>query len=164
MHYFAYRADYKLRLLWFRISPISNGIYKLPFAKKHFEKKGYDPVETLKEAFRRPDIGISSIFAGGLMGGLIAFFCLSLFIYYQGIVRRVDTITPFIALLMLTPAFAVNHLFLFKNDKYLKYFKEFDTMPRKWKIKWAWISLGLFLGIMAFFIGSFVFMDYRLHH
>ena len=45
-------------------------------------------------------------------------------------------------------------LFDYILDKYLKYFKEFDKKPRKWKIKWARISLGVILLQFIFFLLS----------
>jgi hypothetical protein len=162
IHYFAYRADYKLRLLCIKISPILNGLYKLPFAKKHFQKIGMDPVEVVKHAFKRPDIGISQIFSGALMAGLTFFILWGAHnIYIAFSLDRMALVnrSHFIVCLVIT--FVVNGFLLFHHDKYLKYFKEFDKMPRRWKIKWAWISLGVFIGILLFFIGSFTLIVHR---
>ncbi|MDR1121947.1 MAG: hypothetical protein LBM08_13650 [Dysgonamonadaceae bacterium] len=165
IHYFAYRADYKLSLLYIKLSFIVNVIYKLPFSKKRFKKLGINnPVEYLKYGFRRRDFGISVIYSGGLMGVLILFICFGLFIYYQGIIRKMEHLTILLSVLLMIPPFVINHLLLFKKDKYLKYFKQFDKKPRKWKVKWAWISLGVFLGALAFLISSFAFWIYRLNH
>jgi len=51
---------------------------------------------------------------------------------------------------------------LFKHDKYLGYFKEFEKMEKHEKKKWGWLSLIVIIGIFLYAIGSFVFMSYRL--
>jgi hypothetical protein len=164
VHYFAYRADYKLHLLFNYINP-GVLLYKTKFAKKRFESFGIDdPIKYWNDAVKRPDIGLSSIVSGGLMGGLIGFIGFGIFLCYEGIVKRMDDITPLMFIVIMIPPFIINYFLLFKKDKYLKYFKEFDKKPRKWKIKWAWISFGVIFGILVFLVGSFMFMDYRLHH
>jgi uncharacterized membrane protein YfcA len=47
-----------------------------------------------------------------------------------------------------------NYVLIAHKDKYLKYFKEFDKKPRKWKVKWAWISFGFFAFLFGFFVLS----------
>ena len=52
----------------------------------------------------------------------------------------------------------VNENFLFKNDKYLKYFEEFDKESKEIKNKWQWISFAIIFGIFTFFILSFIIL------
>jgi hypothetical protein len=157
VHYFAYRANYKLHLMFNKINPVLY-VYKLPFAKRHFEKKGYDPVDVVNEAYRRPDIGISQIFSGGLMYALPGIFFVGLHCLYIAFVEKPKSWEQFLYVFIgyWVISFLINHIFLFRHDKYISYFKEFEKMPRKWKIKWAWISFGVilfpFLTIAAGFI------------
>lgn len=65
----------------------------------------------------------------------------------------------FIILIFLT--LVVNYFLLFKQKKYLIYFKEFEKMTNGEMKKWARISFIVCIGILLFFIGSFVFMAYR---
>ena len=134
----------------------------MPFAKKHFNKMGIDPITEVNKIFKRPDIGLSSIVAGGLMYILIGLLCLGLICLFIAI-NKVEfnvKIYPFIIIFAI--CFIVNHLLLFRHDKYLGYFKEFEKMERADMKKWAWISLVVILGILFFSIGSFMFMNYRL--
>jgi hypothetical protein len=46
VYYFVYRADYRLHMFSNKINPVL-WIYKLPFARRHFKKKGIDPKDEL---------------------------------------------------------------------------------------------------------------------
>jgi len=159
VHYFAYRAVYKLYLASNKFSLIFY-IYKLPFCKKHFIKKGYDPVEKVNEAFKRPDIGLSTIFAGGLMYGLPMIFFFGLHCFYIAFVAKPKNFESFLIIFISYSiiSFLFSYILLFHKDKYLKYFREFDKKPRKWKLKWAWISFGVILLPFVVLASSFAAM------
>lgn len=161
VHYFAYKADYKFHLLFNKINPIYL-FYKLPFAKRHFKKIGIDPIEEVNKVYERPDIGISSIFAGGLMYALIGLLGIGLICLYIAIQRIKFSVQIYPFVIIFIISFIVNYYLLFKRDKYLDYFKEFEKMGEKEKKKWAWISIGVIFSIIFFAIGSFMFMNYRL--
>lgn len=60
----------------------------------------------------------------------------------------------FIIALLVMP-WILNEKLLFKNDKYLKYFNEFDKESKRVRYKWNWISFAIITGILAFFVLSF---------
>ncbi len=161
VHYFVYRGFYKLHLWFNYINPV-RWILLIPALRRFYAKKGIDIIEEGEKAFKRPDIGISSIWAGGFMGAFVLFVCFGSVLYVFGIFKIDYTITLVQFLFILAIPFIVNHYLLFKKKKYLKYFKEFEKMPREEKKKWAWISFAVIIGIILFFIGSFVYMSYRL--
>ena len=161
IYYFAYKGDYKLHLLFNKINPIVF-LYKLNLSKRRFAKMGVDnPVEELNKSFKKEDTGISSFRAGGLMIILVALFCFGIGFIYIGVLRisRFNS-NMFIIVLPITLLF--NYFLLFKNNKNLEYFKEFEKMDRSSKKKWAWISLLVILSFFFFIVGSFVFMNYRV--
>ncbi|WP_292010653.1 hypothetical protein, partial [Chryseobacterium sp.] len=108
--------------------------------------------------------GQNTIFAGIHMGGLIILIEYGLFNILQAILGK-SLIQIFwepgssykwifvIGLLILP--WIINGQLLFKNNKYLEYFEEFDEQPVSVRRKWAWISLGIIIGIFAFFVLSF---------
>lgn len=161
VHYFAYRADYKLHLAFNKINPVFY-FYRLPFAQRHFKKMGINPLEEVNKAFKRPDIGISSIFAGGLMYGLVFLLCFGVVNLYSAVIQKELNLQLYHFIALIIMSLIVNHFLLFKRDKYLSYFKEFEKMEKTEKRKWAWISLGVILIILFFSIGSFAFLNYRL--
>jgi len=160
VHYYAYISDYKLHLLFNRINPILY-LYKLPFAKKHFEKMKIDPVIELNRTFQRPDIGISSIRSSGLMYILVFLLCCGLGNLYIGVYRIKFHVSIYPFILAIAISLIVNYYLLFRHKKYLHYFKEFEKMESSDKKRWSLLSLGVILGIMIFAIGSFLFMIYR---
>jgi hypothetical protein len=161
IHYFVYIGDYQIHLLFNKINPVFY-FYMLPFAKKHFKKKGIDPLIEVNKSFKKQDLGISSIRSGGLMILTIILLCFGIGNLYIGIYRIRYNVSIYPFLLVLTISFAINYFLLFRNNKYLQYFKEFEKMERAKKNKWAWISFGVILSIFLFSIGSFAFMIHRL--
>jgi hypothetical protein len=161
VHYFAYNADYKFHLFFNKINPVLY-FYKLPFAKRHFKKMGIDPVIEINKAFKRSDIGLSSIFAGGLMYALVFLICFGLVNLYSAIVQIELNLKIYHFFAFILISIVLNYFLLFRRDKYLHYFKEFEKMEKTDKKKWGWISLGVVLIILFFSVGSFVLLNYRL--
>lgn len=161
IHYCTYKGDYKLHLLFNNINPVVL-LLRIPFIKKFYSNKGVDVESNLNTAFKRPDFGLSSMRVGGLMYGLIFFFQLGIIEFFLGITM----IKPRGVFFIVTPPFVIsiiiNNILLFKNDKYLKYFQEFDKMGTSFKRRWSWISFGTIIGIIMFLIIGFIFMDYRV--
>ena len=53
------------------------------------------------------------------------------------------------------PAVLLNYFVLWKEDKYLTYFKEFEKEPKEVKRKWAWFSFAAIVGVILILITSF---------
>lgn len=161
VHYFVYKADYRRHLLFNKINPVLF-FYRLSFAKKHFEKRGINPVTELNKAYRRPDIGLSSIWAGGFMYIFVFLICFGVVNLYSAALQKELNLQLYHFIAIIIVSIVVNYFLLFRRDKYLGYFKEFEKMEKTEKKKWAWISLGVILIILLFSIGSFAFLNYRL--
>ena len=165
VHYFAYKINYYLHSAFNKIEPIGfllKLLFLIPCVRKHYLKKGYT-LKTLNEGFdeylKRPDFGLSSVFAGGLMYALpFIFFTGLLFHYIAFSAEKPKSFAPILIAmtLFLFISFLFNGILLFRKDKYLNYFKEFDKKSRKWKIKWAWISAGVILFPFTVLILSFI--------
>lgn len=161
VHYFVYKFDYKLHLIFNKINPVYY-FYKLPFAKKHFEKMGIDPVVEVNKAFKRPEVGISSIRAGGFMYILIFLVCFGLVNSFSEITQQGINLKLYHFIIFIVISLLVNQLLLFRGKRYLIYFDEFEKMPKRLKRKWAWISLFVVIGILCWGVASFIFMIHRL--
>lgn len=161
IHYCAYKGDYKLHLLFNNINPVVL-LLRIPLIRKFYSKKGVDVERNLNTAFKRPDVGLSSIRVGGLMYSLIFFFQLGMIEFFLGITM----IKPHGFFFIIIPPFVIsiiiNNILLFKDSKYLKYFQEFDKMDTSFKKRWSFISLGIIIGILTFLIIGFIFLDYRI--
>lgn len=161
IYYFAYKGDYKLHLLFNKINPVLL-TYKLNLSKRRFAKMGIDnPVEVLNNSFKKTDTGISSFRAGGLMILLIALFCFGIVNIYLGLLKILH-FNANVIFLVLPITLLFNYFLLFRQNKYLGYFKEFEKMKKADIKKWALISLVVVLFFFFFAIGSFVFWIKRV--
>ena len=150
VHYFAYRADYYLHSAFNKIEPVGlifRLLFMIPYIRNAYLRKGYTLErlnKTVDDAFKRPDIGLSTIFAGGLMYGLLFFYFIELlflaFIAFS--IEKPKSFEPIFVLMVLFSifSFSFSNILLFRKDKYLNYFNEFDKKSRKWKLKWGCIS------------------------
>jgi virulence family protein len=159
--YFVYRTDYKLHLLFNKINPFRL-LFKLPHSKRQFAKLKVDPMEAVNEAFKRPDIGISSIRATGAMYVMFFFICLSLINMICASLHIVYYLKLSHLFILIAIALITNYFLLFRHDKYLAYFKDVEKMSKPKKKKWAIISLIVVSGIVIFTVGSFIFWIHRL--
>ena len=156
IYYFVYRANCKLTYNYFKYTGLRK-LYKTPFIKRRFEKMGIkNPEGELMNIITNPDGMLGGSFVGGLMNVLLGFFLYGLYIRF--IYRNNILISESLELLLVIVFFVISFLFsyilLWYKNKCKKYFKEFAKMPRKWKIKWAWISLFVILFPFVFFIWS----------
>lgn len=170
IHYFIFlfenNATYFFRkILSFIFYPIA----QIKFLKQGIEKRGSSFKEIDKVAINtlnNPEYGKSITIAGLQMGGLMIFVEYSLFNFLQAILGKSliqyvweDSLYKwiFIVTLLIIPTI-INYLLLWKNDKYLTYFKEFEKEPKIKKQKWAWISFGVVASIVLLLIFSFWIM------
>jgi len=162
VHYFAYRADFKFHTFFSKINPVLY-IFKVPSIKKFYERKGVNIPQAVDEAFKRPDIGISNIRAGAVMHGLIFLICLGMANLYYAFFKPFEYPKPIELIFFLIISIIVDYFLLFKHKKYLGYFKKFEKMSRKeWK-RCIWISSGTIIGILLFFVGSFILFIHNKH-
>jgi len=165
VHYFAYRADYKLHMSFSKIEPVGfllKILFSVPFIKNAYLKKGIT-LETINnavdDAFKRTDIGISSIFAGGIMYVLPVFFFTGIILIFISFMEvKPKRFTPFLTIyiVLIVISFLLNYLLLFNKNKYLKYFKEFSKKPKKWKLKCAIISMGVIFFVFLLLVLGFI--------
>lgn len=141
-------------------------IYRIPAVKRFYAKGGINDISKFTDevAFNDKRTGLGSIWAGSMVGGLLIFFEYGLFNIFQLIIGKslIQYVWGsgnlywllFIAGLLIIP-YTINEQLLFKNDKYLNYFDEFDKERKEVKRKMAWISFGIIIGILVFFVLSF---------
>lgn len=126
--------------------------------KKLYAKRGVEnPEAVVKDALINPKTGTNSIIAGIHMGGLLVMLQYSIFNFIQASIGEslvqyfFKNVISFVFFLVtfLLPAGVVNYFLLYKNDKYLKYFKAFDKGFKNNGRKYGW---------RCFFIVSFFYL------
>jgi hypothetical protein len=139
-------------------------IFKSDKVKELYNKRGVDnPDLIIRDALMNPDYGTNSIKAGGIMGVIVLFFCLGFFCLYTGFYKEKLDLTIINLLVFGVISLGINYYFLFKDKRYLIYFKEISELSKAEKIKYAWVSFLFILFSVMFLIGSFIYMDYLLH-
>ncbi|WP_334126095.1 hypothetical protein [Empedobacter brevis] len=148
---------------WFKFELWSSDIIQYPFilimrpmykSKWCQKRTGWDnPEKELKKAMRDPEKSVNSILAGGAIGGLI-------YLYLWGIAILISAmfnafLPKWAFVLTFIIALIINYGLIWKDDLYLKYFKEFNKKPKNWQRKWAWITFFTALGVILFLIGCF---------
>jgi len=145
-----------------------NYILRIPFIVKMYEKRGIlNPAKQVDDiVFRNKETGWLSIWSGIQMGGMLVLLQYSIFNLIQAILGKSliqyvweDSLNKWIFLigLLVMPAI-INYYLLWKEDKYLTYFKEFEKESKEVKRKWAWISFTIVLGIILILIASYWIM------
>ncbi|MFY8065740.1 MAG: hypothetical protein ACOVNM_04520 [Flavobacterium sp.] len=139
-------------------------IFKSDKVKELYNKRGVDnPDLIIRDALTNPDYGTNSIKAGGIMGVIVLFFCLGFFCLHTGLYEKNLDLTITNLLVFGVISLVINYFFLFKDKRYLVYFKKISESSKAEKRKYAWLSLIFILFAIVFLVSSFMFMDYMLH-
>ncbi len=131
-------------------------LLQIPFIKKFYIKRG-SSVEQIEAAADHvtndPVLGSSILFANRFMMLTLFFWLLNCnMLVFHHIGRR--PIVPIIWIVDALLIFLAHWYFVWRKDKYLKYFKEFERQPLLWRIKWGIISLLFVITpIILIFIG-----------
>jgi hypothetical protein len=141
-------------------------VSEIPGVKRFYAKRGVNDMQGLtRTVANNPKSGINSIHAAGLMGGLIIILLFGLFdcsqllfsISLDDLIFKNQTNDTLFISTLITLSLLFNYFTLFKGNKYLEYFREFDEMDATEKNKYYWISFIVVLLIVSFFIFSFRF-------
>lgn len=133
-------------------------LLQIPIIKNFYIRRG-SSVEQIEAAADHvtndPVLGINIWFANHFMMLTLFFWLLNcnmpLFNY---IGRR--PIVPIIWIADVLLIFIAHWCFVWRKDKYLKYFKKFEKQPLSWRIKWGIISfLFVIIPILLLFIGPY---------
>lgn len=150
LHYFIYRAHYNLHLFANKINPF-NLIHELPFQKRRYEKLGIDIHKEINKAFGDKNTGLSVIVAGGVLFAVLFFLLFATTnILMNAINAATLSVGYFIAFGVVS--LIVCYLFVFKNDKYLAYFKEFESWTKSESRKYGWMSFLFIMVVLILFL------------
>ena len=175
IYYFIFLFECKTSLLFRKVlNIIFYPITYIRCIKSSLEKKGtsFKKIDkAVTKSLNNSKYGNSITIADIHMGGILALLEYSIFNFIQAFLGKSliqyiweNSLNKFIFItgLLIMPNIINNHL-LWKNDKYLSYFKEFDKEPKEVKQKWAWISLGVVIGSILLLIFSFWVMTKAIY-
>lgn len=154
LHFCLYRFDYKLHLLSNKINPF-RFLAEISFVKKRLEEKGVRNIQKeIDKAFGNKEFGLSVMVAGGALIGILFFFFLAVLNISLKLLSENPTLSNvhFIFCGILTVV--LSYFFVFKNDKYLKYFEIFEGCGKADKRKYSWLTLAFVLVVFCLFVLS----------
>lgn len=167
LHFYFFVWHTNAHLIFNYINPIVY-ISKLPVIKNFYSKHGIDDINSFsnEKVFNEKKIGINSIWSGVQKGGMFIFIEYSFFNIVQGLSGKVfinilmenKFYFGILILIFLFIAGFFNYNVLFKNDKYLEYFNEFEKMTKTQKLKTGWLCFLVVLLLIMFLVFSFSFV------
>lgn len=151
LHFCFYKAHYKSHLFAKRINPF-NLIHKLPFQQRRYKELGIDIQTEIDKAFGDKNFGLSMTVAGGVLLAVLFFFFLALinlFIALSGLDITLS-LAHFIPCGILSVW--LSYFYVFKNDKYIKYFDKFEKWTKPERRKYGWLSFIFLIFVLFLFI------------
>lgn len=153
LHFCFYRFDYRLHLWSNKINPF-HLIHKLPFQQRRYKELGVDPIKEINKVFGDKSYGLSMIVAGGALIGILFFFFLAVLNVLLKLLIGNIILSVVHFILCAVSSVVLSYFFVFKNDKYLKYFEIFEGWEQADKSKYGWLTFAFILAVFCLFILS----------
>ena len=157
MHYFLY--VWHKKAIQFILYPFF--LFNNVVMKKFYEKHGYKDFQKINDETKVISSGSSAFVNIGVLFVIIecALFNLLQLLIGKPLIKdilsnSVYSIIIIVALFII--AGIVNHIFIFRHNRYLDYFNEFEKMPLSSKRKYGWICFGSISLIVVTFVVSFL--------
>ena len=151
VHYCLYKAEYRLHLLFNKINPAWLLIWllmKIPFIKRRYEKMGVTRQSISRDnnnVWGDKRFGLSTVAAGGFLWGGLALFFFSVLM-----MLKVSISTPLIIGCGVGSGL-ICYVFVFRQDKYIKYFDRYEKWSKQEKRKYGWLTVGSILFVLFSF-------------
>lgn len=157
IHYCLYRADSRRHLLSNKLNPFVL-IGRVPAVKRKFEEQGTTHLDVVNKIWTDKRYGFSIMISGGGLVISLSLIVLAVFDILNSLLKHPVAFSwqPFVICMVL--AFAICHFTVFREDKYLKYFKQFDKWTRQEKWKYGLLSFAFIVGSVALWLYSFRFL------
>jgi hypothetical protein len=160
IHYNLYKFNCFTQIYIFGL-PITL-LLKNKYIVKQYEKKGIkNPSDIVRKTLTNPKTStVNWLTDGGmiLLIGLIIFSLLNFITAIAGYMLWANWSFLVYFIIIVIPSILINYFALWKNDRYLIYYKEFEKEPKRDRLKWAWISFSTIVIIVTLLIISFIIM------
>ena len=166
VHYCIYLFFNNISNLMNYINPLYYFL-KIPSVKRFYAKRNIDDMHgAIRNVVNNPSTGINSVQAFGLLGGLLVLLLMGIYNTCQlfftvsisdWIFSNTTNSLEFLCF-TIAPALLINYFVVFKEDRYLEYFKEFEKIDAHQIKKYYVISLITVIFIFSFFLVSFKFI------
>ncbi len=156
VHYCIYKLDYNLHAMFSKLNPIRL-LWRIPSTRRKLEEKGRY-YEDLDKLWTNRRYGMGIIVSGGVLTVLFSLIFIALLDICNSLLNfgLILSFEPFVLFFLLS--FAVCYFMVFKDEKYLKYFKKYDKMPSSVKRNYALMSFIFATGVISLWLYSFQFI------
>ncbi|PWI28845.1 hypothetical protein DI383_14630 [Flavobacteriaceae bacterium LYZ1037] len=158
LHFCLYLIERKIHFLFNKINPALL-LYKIPAVKRRMKTKyGIENTkEYLDDFWTNQKNGLSLNFIGGWLIGLIFIILISLTIITLKVFEFKFDLPKYVFIVFGIISYVICHFTTFKDDIYLKYFKEFNTWSITKKRINVLMSIGFILLVIALFFLSLLY-------
>lgn len=160
LHYNIYKFNCFTQIYVFGL-PITL-LLKNKYIIKQYEKRGVkNPSEIVRKTLINPETSTVNLLTNAFVILLISSLLLSILNFITAIAGYMiwaDWSFLIYLILIGVPSVLINYFALWKDDKYLAYYKLFEKEPKQERIKWAWISFVTVILILLLLIFSFWIM------
>ena len=155
LHFSLYLIENKLHSLFNKINPALL-LFKIPSVKRRMrEKEGIEnPTEWYDDFWTDRKNGYSLWFVGGWLIGIVALTFIGLGIITIKILSPELVLIKYYFISTGVISNLICYFLVFKNDQYLKYFKEFENWTTSEKRKNVLMSILFMLGVVTLFFTS----------
>jgi len=154
LHFCFYSLHYKLHLFANKINPFRY-LAKIPSVKKRLLEKGIANIEDeINKAFGNKEYGLSMTVAGGALIGILFFFFLAVLNFLLKLLLGNIPLSAVNFILCAVLSVALSYVYVFKNDKYLRYFEKFEEWGKADKSKYGWLTFAFVILVFCLFILS----------
>ncbi|WP_343539733.1 hypothetical protein [Sphingobacterium thalpophilum] len=122
---------------------------KIPFIKRRYEKMGVtrQSIDTdNKNMWGDKRFGLSTVAAGGFLWGGLALFFFSVLMMLKVSISTAPIMGCAVG------SGLICYVFVFRQDKYIKYFDRSEKWSKQEKRKYAWLTVGSILFVLLPFI------------
>ena len=132
-------------------------IGKIPAVKRKFEEQETSHQDVVNKVWRDKRYGFSKMISGGVTVVVLSFLIWGLLSTFLGLFKVYFFVKPIYVIAYGLVSFLVCHLLVFRQDKYIEYFKKLDNQSKQEKWQNAIVSLFIVIGSIALWLYSFQF-------
>ena len=130
-------------------------VNNMPYFQRRFKEHNFDPKKVYLRVMNDLHFGWNQMYASGVMMILMVSIWMSIYFpipkYCASFGANPELVLGIFIIGVIAFIFLPQWYFIWRGDKYIRYFREFKRKPHKWKVKWAWISLIIILIPIAIF-------------
>ena len=161
LHYCMYILRNKFHLEFNKINP-GYLLLKASFVKRKYQERGINPEDVRKsidKTFDDKRFGYSVIVSGGALWSVLSICLFSFFSLFNAMIYK-SYLPSFYYWIFMGISFLICYFSVFRHDKYLRYFKEYEKWNRRDRYRYCTITLLCLVLTVCLFFGSLLFAGY----